>query len=138
MNIARALLIGLVLVAQVGCSKGGSGGSSDAGSVTPKAFFASWTRDDGVLSLNFTGGSFGPSYGFYFLIIGTGESCLCSSVVFSGSEANGTISASGCGHYTGPNSGTCSAFNNSGVPYTYSKAGSVLTVCDTGSCGTYY
>ena len=130
-----AIVIALCLLGAVGCAKGGGGGSSD--NTSTKSFFSSWTRNDGQISVDFTGGSFGPTYMFQFVLLATGETCRCTSVVFSGAETAGSIAVSGCSHFAGPNGGSCSAFNNGGSPYTYVKSGSALTLCDSGSCGTY-
>lgn len=117
------------------CAKGG-GSSSDGGSA--KGFFSTWTRDDNQITVDFTGGSFGPTYQFQFIILATAETCRCTSVVFAGAETAGSIAVSGCTHFSGPNGGMCSVFNNGGSPYTYIKSGSALSLCDSSSCGTYY
>ena len=135
MGIINGLLL-VTLITVVGC--GGGGGSEDSSSTSPKSFFSAWTRDDNQISVNFAGGSFGPTYQYQFVFPGTGETCRCTSVVFSGAETAGSIAVGGCSHFAGPDSGLCSAFDNGGAPYTYIKSGSTLTLCDSGGCGTYY
>jgi len=132
----RIFLLIACIVGAVGCGSGGDG-SSASGSST-KAFFSSWTRDDKEIAVDFTGGSFGPTYQLQFINASISETCQCTSVVFSGTETAGSIAVSGCSHSAGPDSGICTEFDNGGSPYTYTKSGVTLTLCDSSGCGLYY
>lgn len=120
----------LIYFSLLGC------GSSD-GDGASKSIFAQWTRDDDTFSLDLTGSSFDVPFIINFTYA-SGELCSCTAIV-SGSEAAGAATVSSCS-YAGGGSGDpgCSIWENGTAPYTYTKSGAALRLCDSiSSCGNY-
>lgn len=128
-NISVIVLIGALTVLTA-CNGGGGGGGS-------KSLFSQWTSTNGNFYFDITGQQFGfPFYmGFLF---GTGEYCRCT-VEVQGSESSGFVLIDDCTYVSGGNGDPgCVQFENGGTPYTYTKTGSTLSLCDSpGSCESY-
>lgn len=116
------------------CSK-----TSSSSSASVKGLFSEWAADDGSFNLDFSGGTFNQAYSSYFYIPSNDEFCLCQSLTFSGTESAGAISISGCSHFAGnTDSGLCSAFENGGVAFTFTKSSDSLNICDASGCTIFH
>lgn len=126
----KIVLLGLTVSLIAACG-GGSGG----GDAASKSLFSSWTEASTGYVINLTGGSFGNTLPFTFILV-NGAKCGCD-VNLVGTEASGTYVVSSC-QYTGggPGNPNCSALNSNG---SYSKTGSTLKLCSSSgsSCETY-
>lgn len=97
-----------------------------------KNLFSVWSSSEDQLSLDFRGMTFNRASNFNFVQLGTGLSCSCI-VAVSGTQSTGAIAVGSCSGQL-----NCTEFENNGVPYTYSKSGSVLQICSApNSCSTY-
>lgn len=93
-----------------------------------KGLFSSWTRTSDSSVLDLTGGSFGSTLNLY--VSGSGGQVCNPVITITGSESSGSASIV----YPSGRPAYCPAID---LNYTYSKTGSVLTVCAGGSCGEY-
>ena len=123
-----------MVLSALGCGESGGGGDGSS-----KSLFSEWTRSDNQFYVDLTDASFSTTFIMGF-VLSSGEICACNAVI-SGSESSGSATVSSCSYVSGGSGdpGCASIWENGGSPYTYTKSGSTLELCDNpSSCGTYY
>ena len=92
--------------------------------------FRSWRSVDGLFIFDLSGASFNNTRGKIFRL-NSGELCRCTLLV-NGNQTSGKIRVSSCS-YAGGGFGDpdcAEVWENNGLPYTYTKSGRRLLICE--------
>jgi len=116
------VLVAACLLILLGCSPDDSSDSPKA----DKNLFSYWSRTDGQLQLDFSGGEFGKTAIFPWSFTG-GDQCNCL-LTFLGTQSSGGFTLNNCTYQIGSGPGliNCSDLNQTG---TFTKTADTLNMC---------
>ena len=121
-KLSLLVVLSACLLILLGCSPDDSSDSPKA----DKNLISYWSRTDGQLQLDFSGGEFGKTGIFPFSFTG-GDQCNCL-LTFIGTQSSGGFTLNNCTYQIGSGSGliNCSDLNQNG---TFTKTADTLNMC---------
>lgn len=127
------IVVCLLLLSLAACAEDKSAPAASS----PDPFFRKWTRDDGAITIDITGGKMNYTSDMLAQVSGFAEKCICDISIPKIGTTGNTYHIHNCGYDSAvvADPGCPAALEEHG---TYTISGGVLTVC-TGptTCATY-